>query len=117
MIWQVTNDFLSGSFNLLLPLVFLLPVGIGLLRGKPKSRWWASFWIFMGYIFCGCLVTHVLTSHNNIRLTFLEFKLQGKEAVPYCIGFIVLCALFLYTLKRLLYSVEANYFFRYGVTK
>ena len=110
-----TWDVLSGLFHSCLSInfaVLLLPVGIGLLRGKPSSQWWARFWIILGYILCGALVIFVTFSPGSASATWFNTKLQGPEAVPYVIGMALFFAVILFVLHQLLYSEKANRFFR-----
>ena len=110
-IWDMLSDLfqsrLSFDFG-----VLLLPVGIGLLRGKQSSQWWARFWIILGYILCGLLVILVPLWPGSASAMWFNTKLQGPEAVPYVIGMALFLAVLLFVLHRLLYSEKANRFFQ-----
>ncbi len=108
-------DVLSGLFDSRLSInfaVLLLPVGIGLLRGKPSSQWWARFWIILGYILCGSLIIFVMLSPESAHATGFGTDLHGPEAAPYVIGMALFFAVLLFVLHKLLYSEKANRFFR-----
>ena len=110
-IWDVVSglfhDRLSINFA-----VLLLPVGIGLLRGKSRSQWWARFWIILGYITCAALVILPILSPRSVHAEWFDTKLHGPEAVPYVIGIGLVSAVLLFILHKLLYSEKANRFFQ-----
>jgi hypothetical protein len=112
-IWDVVASLLNGDINLNFG-VLLLPVGIGLLRGRPSSQWWARFWIILGYIGCGLLVAAVIVWPEAAYATWFDSQLRGPAAVPYVVGMAMLSAVLLVVMHKLLYSEKANEFFRSG---
>jgi len=114
-IWEVLSGLFQSCLNLNFA-VLLLPVGIGLLRGKQGSQWWARFWIILGYILCGALIILVMLSPGSARATWFGTELQGSGAAPYVIGMALFFAVLLFVLHKLLYSEKANRFFRRGGT-
>jgi uncharacterized membrane protein (DUF485 family) len=110
-IWDVLSALFRSCLNLNFA-VLLLPVGIGLLRGKPSSQWWARFWIILGYVLCGLLVVFVPLLPGSAHATWFGTDLHGPEAVPYVIGMALFFAVLLFVLHKLLYSEKANRFFR-----
>jgi hypothetical protein len=110
-IWTVVSDLARSHINLNFA-VLLLPVGIGLLRGRASSQWWARFWIILGYIFSGLLVTLAIAFPESIHTTWFKEEIRGSAAVPYVIGLSVLACVPLVILHRLLYSEKAIAFFR-----
>ena len=109
-IWDVLADILQSHINLNFA-VFLLPVGIGLLRGSLRSQWWARFWIILGYILCVVLVEMVIVSPGSSHVIWFGREIRGSSAVPYDLLFITLNAALLYVLHRLLYSEKAIAYF------
>ena len=109
-IWEVLSDLFQSHINLNFA-VFLLPVGIGLLRGKPRSQWWARFWIILGYIFCVVLVVIVVVSPGNAHASWFGREIRGSSAVPCALLVSALFAAFLSVLHRLLYSKRAITYF------
>ena len=81
-IWEVISDLVHSHLNLNFA-VFLLPVGIGLLRGKPRSQWWARFWFILGYILCALLVVMVLVSPGNLACHPFAFNRDLSRVVVY----------------------------------
>lgn len=110
-IWDVLSGLSESRLNLNFA-VFLLPVGIGLLRGKRRSLGWARFWIILGYVLCGVLAVGAVVSPGSVHATWFGTKLQGPAAAPYVIGLALSCAGLLFAVHRLLYSEKANRFFR-----
>ena len=109
-IWEVASDLFRSHINLNFA-VLMLPVGIGILKGKKSSQWWARFWIILGYIGCGLLVLASLAFPENVSADFMGNEIKGTQAVPYTIaGAILFTALFVY-MHRLLYSEIAQAYF------
>lgn len=109
-IWEVVSDLLRSHLNFNFA-VLLLPVGIGLLRGRSTSRWWARFWIVLGYFGCALLIVAAIVSPGNVNASWFDRKISGAEAVPYVIVGSVLFGLLLCFVHRLLYSPKASAFF------
>ncbi|RYD49041.1 MAG: hypothetical protein EOP85_02385, partial [Verrucomicrobiaceae bacterium] len=49
--WDMVSAPFENRFSLNLA-VLMLPVGIGLLRGRDSSRRWANVWIVLGFAMC-----------------------------------------------------------------
>lgn len=111
-IWDVLQGLFASRISLNFA-VLLLPVGIGLLRGKPSSRWWAKFWIVLGYILCAVLLVIAVLSPDSAYATWFERELRGREAVPFVIGISILFLLLLVALQRLLDSEKALSYFKH----
>lgn len=109
-IWDVLSSLFRSHINLNFA-VLLLPVGIGLLRGRPSSQWWARFWIILGYIMCIAMVVLVISSPANAHASWFGRRIEGPSAVPYAIVVATLAALFLFALHKLLYSPKATAYF------
>jgi hypothetical protein len=72
--------------------VFLLPVGIGLLRARASSRRWATFWAgFMGGTLLLALVL-VSISGGDVSTRFLGMELGGPVAGAFAIAVVAMCA-------------------------
>ncbi len=109
-IWDVISDLSRSHINLNFA-VLLLPVGVGLLRGRSRSQWWARFWIILGYIVCAVLIGAAVISPQNVSASWYDRDLRGPEAVPYVIAGSICLALLLYFVHRLLYSPRADAYF------
>jgi len=109
-IWEVLSDLFRSHINLNFA-VFMLPVGIGLLRGKPRSQWWARFWIILGYILCALLVMIVILSPGNAHASWLGREIRGSGAIPYVLLVSALLAVALIAMHKLLYSEKAKVYF------
>ena len=111
-ICEVLSDLFQSHINLNFA-VLLLPVGIGLLRGKPRSQWWARFWIILGYIVCTLLAVVVIAFPRNAHASWFGREIRGSEAVPYALLVSALFAGFLIVLHKLLYSEKAMAYFNH----
>jgi len=109
-IWEVVSDLFRSHVNFNFA-VFLLPVGIGILKGKRSSQWWGRFWIILGYISCGLLAGASLLWPGNVTADQFGRAIQGREAVPYVIGVAVLFAILLVIIHRLLFSDTSQVYF------
>ncbi len=68
---MVTAPFFNRlSINVV---VFCLPVGVGLRRGKPSSRTWAQLWLWLFAILVGVLALAAALS---------EWRLGGRPVAP-----------------------------------
>jgi serine/threonine protein kinase len=110
-IWDVLSDIFRSHINLNFA-VFLLPVGIGLLRGKPRSQWWARFWIILGYILCALSVVVVIVSPENAHASWFDSEIRGSAAIPYVLLMLALLAVALIAVHKLLYSEKAQIYFK-----
>ncbi len=109
-IWDVVSDLSRSRINLNFA-VLLLPVGIGLLRGKASSQWWARFWIILGYIACGLGAILSFIMPGAARAVLFNQVVEGPRAVPYVVGGLASFALLFYVIHQLLYSKKASDFF------
>ncbi len=110
-IWSIIEAAMHNRISLNFG-VFLLPVGIGLLRGRASSQWWARFWIILGYITLvalGCLV-FAYPQYAEVKVTWFDTQIQGNRAIPYAFGLLALFVIFLGICHRLLYSPKACQF-------
>lgn len=51
--WDIVYGMFHDRLNINLG-VLTIPVGVGLIKGRSSSRWWAKFWI--GLLFVVCLI-------------------------------------------------------------
>jgi peptidoglycan/LPS O-acetylase OafA/YrhL len=109
-IWEMLSDLFRSHINLNFA-VFLLPVGIGLLRGKPRSQWWARFWIVLGYLFCVLLMVMAIVSPQNAHASWFGKEIGGSRAVPYVLLMAALSAGAFMVVHKLLYSEKAKLYF------
>lgn len=115
-IWDVISKLFDSHINLNFA-VFLLPVGIGLLKGKPSSRKWAIFWIVLGYLFCLLMIVLALISPQNLTATWFDRVIKGHEAVPYVLASVAALGTILVIIHKLLYSERASAYFEQYQTK
>ena len=109
-IWEVVSDLFRSHINLNFA-VLMLPVGVGIMKGKKSSQWWGRFWIILGYLGCIIVVGASLISPQNVTATGFGEEINGTEAVPYVlIGALIFAILFV-TIHRLLYSDIAHAYF------
>lgn len=110
-IWEVVADLFRDHLNINLG-VFLLPVGVGLLRGRLSSRGWAGFWIVLGIVGCAALIIAALLYPENMKVSWFDRGIRGTTAVPYAIAIATAMAMLLYLVRRLLYSPKATAYFQ-----
>jgi len=87
--------------------VLLLPVGVGLLRGRVSSQWWARFWIILGYIVLVLQVGEIIAHPQNAWFSWFGSVIRGSRSIPYAIVFSALFGVGLYICHRFLYSKKA----------
>lgn len=105
-IWEIISALLEGRLYLNFS-VFLLPVGIGLLRGRARSQWWARVWIFLGYLVCALLAVLALFMPEAAKVSWPGLELHGPAALPYLFTTVFLVAIAFHIMHRLLYSPKA----------
>lgn len=109
-LWDIISGLTRSHLNLNFA-VFTLPVGIGLLRGRAKSRRWARFWIILGYIACGLLIVFSAFNSANAQATFFDKSLSGPPALLVIYPVAVALAGIFYTINLLLFSARSNEYF------
>ena len=105
-IWNILESAMNSRLTINAG-VFLLPIGIGLLRGRASSQWWARFWIILGYIAIIVLVCLVFAYPQNAKVTWFDVQIHGHSAIPYFLGLAALFVTCLVLCHRLLYSPKA----------
>ena len=111
-IYDIISAAIAGKVYLAFG-ALMLPVGIGLLRGKASSQWWARLWmILLGYCLSAVLVALCIFSPANAQVHFFKASLTGKEAILYTLAFAAAISGLAYGGIRLLYSEKASAFFR-----
>ena len=109
-IWGVIVGMAHNKISLNFA-VLTLPVGIGLLRGKRSSQWWARFWIILGYCMMGLMVVLAFSMPQSVHATWFGNRIRGASAVPYVVFVAIVFTLVLIVLHRLLYSEKSNAYF------
>lgn len=109
-IWDIIDGFLHSHIRLNLA-IFMLPVGIGLLRGKKSSQNWARVWIVLGYAICGIITIVGICFPKFVNFKFFDITINGNAAVPYLLLCMLLFLTLLITLHKLLYSMKACDYF------
>lgn len=106
-ILSIIESAVKGGINLNFA-VLLLPVGIGLLRGKSSSRFWAKFWIILGYIGLALMIGLVLVQPGNAKASWFGSEIHGGRAVPYVVLIGGLFGIGLVVCHRLISSPKAS---------
>ncbi len=109
-IWGVISGLAHNNISLNFA-VLMLPVGVGLLRGKRSSQWWARFWIILGYCMMGLLVLLAFAMPQNVSATWFGNRIRGPSAIPYVIFVAIVFTVVLNVVHRLLYSEKSNAYF------
>lgn len=94
------------------PMVLMLPVGIGLLKGRTSSQWWASVWLALGCGLCLLLGTLEWIMPGNLNLRWNGKDYQGAYSSPVVLAVCAVNAMALGTLHWLLRSPKAAFYFR-----
>jgi hypothetical protein len=74
--WDIIEDALNSRVNLNLT-VLMIPVGIGLLRGRSSSRYWALIWIGLTALSSGLMFVFYPFNGDNWSITWSASELQG----------------------------------------
>lgn len=77
-VWEVVDSLMHDRISVNLA-VCLLFVGVGLLKLKASSRWWAIAWIVFGYLLCAILLYgyFLLGDFNALQVITGKNELQG----------------------------------------
>lgn len=106
-IWEILSGLMESHVNLNFS-VLMLPVGIGLLRGRETSRKWAIAWIYLGYAFCALLVLLSLSGSGVAKFSLFGMDLTGASAVPYIVIASIVMAIGFRIIHKLLNSPKAR---------
>lgn len=72
LFYSLANHMLTINFSIL-----MIPIGIGMLRGKRDSVWWAKSWVVLGSLF----VLYIFLSYpfvgENYNVHFFGRELHG----------------------------------------
>lgn len=107
---EVLAALLQSHFNINFA-VLMLPIGIGILKGKKSSQWWARFWIILGYIVCILLMGASIAFPENLTANGFGRHIEGSEAIPYVLSGTALFATMIWIVHRALYSNVAQAYF------
>ena len=89
--------------------IFLLPVGIGLLRGKSSSLKWAKIWVFIGYFICAVAAVMACLKAELCQVTFNNrVIISGIAALPYVMLVIIVSVGILRLIHKLLDSEKSR---------
>lgn len=109
-IWQMVSALMEVRLFLNFS-VLMLPVGIGLLRGRASSRRWARVWIILGYAICALGAVVAVASPQAVTLSWPGLDTRGIPALPYAYVCLFLASFSLYIMQRLLDSPKARAWF------
>jgi hypothetical protein len=107
MIW----GFSKGRLDLN-PMALMLLVGIGVLRGRTNSQWWATLWLIFGYGLCGVLVVAELAWPGQTDIQGFGYHFKGGYPIPGLFACCLIPAVGLITLHVLLSSRKSQEWFR-----
>ena len=89
----------------------MIPVGLGLLKGRASSRGWAKFWIALFAVISGILLLFYPFLSGSYTVTIFERPLAGTERHLVAVGLPVLILLLARWMWRILTSAETAPFF------
>lgn len=110
-IWSVIVAALVESRLNINLAAFMLPVGIGLFKGRPSSRAWAGFWIVLGYLGCLLMAGLTVAAPQSVSGSWFERELHGAEAASYALLAAATMLVVLIAVHKLLYSEKASAYF------
>jgi uncharacterized membrane protein HdeD (DUF308 family) len=83
--WEVINDLFHSHVNLNFG-VLMIPVGIGLLKGRASSRGWTKFWIgLFSLVFGGLLVFYPFFG-DSYSVEWFDEEITGSQRHAVAIG-------------------------------
>lgn len=106
-ILNVVTSLIQGTININFG-ILLLPVGIGLLRGRYASMMWARFWCLLGMGACLLLAILALMKSENAKFIWFDQTIDGPAAVPYCLAGAAFFGALIFLVYRLLKSRQAE---------
>ncbi|WP_309396503.1 hypothetical protein [Cerasicoccus maritimus] len=113
-IWEVAEGLTRNFYNFNFA-VCLLPVGIGLWKGKRSSLGWAKFWIYLSYLSAavGMIMALAIGGGGDLTFTWGDTVLHGSEALLFVIPFALGLLGALVTVHWLLKSPTSEEFFEW----
>ena len=84
--WEIVYDLFHDHVNLNFA-VLMIPVGIGLLKGRASSRGWAKFWIGLFSLVIGGLLIFYPFFGDSYSVTWFNRELAGFGRHAMAIGF------------------------------
>jgi len=91
--WEVIYDLFHDHLNLNFA-VLMIPVGIGLLKGRASSRGWAKFWIGLFSLVIGGLLVFYPFFGDSYSIACFDQELAGFQRHAMAIGFPIIFLLF-----------------------
>jgi len=107
---EIIYDLFHGKLNLNFA-VLMLPVGIGLMKGKASSRTWARVWIGLFVAIAALLLAAYPFMGDQYSVTWYAGQLQGVERHLAITGLSLLFIIPGVIMWRLLSSANAAHFF------
>jgi hypothetical protein len=83
--WEVVYDLSHSRVNLNFA-VLMIPVGIGLLKGRASSRGWAKFWIGLFSLVFGALLVFYPFFGESYSVEWFDEQVTGGQRHAIAIG-------------------------------
>ena len=97
--WEIGYDLLHDHLNLNFS-VLMIPVGMGLLKGRSSSRGWAKFWIGLFSLVIGALLVFYPFFGDSYSITWFDQELAGFHRHAMAIGFPIIFLLIAWWMWR-----------------
>ncbi|RYD39850.1 MAG: hypothetical protein EOP85_15245 [Verrucomicrobiaceae bacterium] len=107
ILWDLFHHRLSFDLT-----VLMLPVGVGLLRGRTSSKWWATLWCIYGYGMSLIFVMLDLLEPGRVTLKVFGHEVEGGYPRPLFLTLAILMAAGFMTMHYLLASRKSAEYFR-----
>jgi len=108
--WEIVYDLFHDHLNLNFA-VLMIPVGIGLLKGRSSSRRWAKFWIGLASLMIGLLLVAYPFFGDSYSVTWFDKPLVGIPRHAMVIGFPIVLLVIARLMWRSLTSPSVAPFF------
>jgi hypothetical protein len=106
-IWSIIEGLFNDSLSINIS-ALMLPVGMGLLRGRRSSLKWARVWVGIGYLSVAVGFVLLVIYPHRASVHLFDFRATGDQAVPYVIAMLVIFIVVLAGVGKLLRSQKSR---------
>jgi hypothetical protein len=107
ILWELSQN--RPFFDLL---VLMLPVGIGLLKGRTSSKWWATLWLMFCYGMCLVFIVMDLANPGHVTVRGFGHEIEGGYSRPLFLSSAIAMGVVFIVMHYLLASRKSADYFR-----